>query len=37
MIAVSILDNSITHAYTYAIMVLCVPVATHEYSPSLGK
>jgi hypothetical protein len=37
MIAESILDNSITHAYTYAIVVLCVPVATHGYLPSLGK
>ena len=34
MIVVSILDNSITHAHTYVIMVLCVPVATHGYLPS---
>ena len=34
MIAVSILDNSITHAHTYVIMVLCVPVETHGHLPS---
>ena len=37
MIAVSILDNSITHAHTYVIMVLCVPVATHGRLPSDRK
>ena len=34
MIAVSILDNSITHAYTYVIVVLCVPVTIHDHLPS---
>ena len=34
MIAVSILDNSITHAHTYVIVVLCVFVATHGHLPS---
>ena len=37
MIAVSILDNSITHAHTYVIVVLCVPVATHRHLPSIDK
>ena len=37
MITVSILDNSITHAHTYVIVVLCVSIATHEYLPSQGK
>ena len=36
MIVVSILDNSITHAHTYVIMLLCVPVATHGYLLSIG-
>jgi hypothetical protein len=35
MIAVSILDNSITQAHTYVIVVLCVSVATHGHLPSL--
>ena len=35
MIAVSMLDNSITHAHTYVIVVLCVPVATHGHLPSI--
>ena len=34
MTVVSILHNSITHAHTYVIVVLCVPVATHEHLPS---
>ena len=34
MMVVSILDNSITHAHTYVIVVLCVSVATHGYLPS---
>jgi hypothetical protein len=29
MIAISILDNSITHAHIYVIVILCVSVATH--------
>ena len=37
MIAISILDNSITHVYTYVILVLCVPVATHEHLPSQAE
>jgi len=36
MIAVSILDNSITYAHTYVIMVLCIPVATHGHLPSFN-
>jgi hypothetical protein len=35
MIIVSILNNSITHAHTYVIVVLCVPVATHGHLPSV--
>ena len=35
MIVVSILDNSITRAHTYVIVVLCVPVATHGHLPSV--
>jgi len=34
MITVSILDNSITHAHTYIIMVLCVSVTMHGHLPS---
>ena len=34
MIAVSILDNSIIHAHTYVIVVLCVSIATHEHLSS---
>ena len=37
MIVVSILDNNITHAHTYVIVVLCVPVATHKHLPSRVK
>jgi len=37
MIAVSILNNSITHAHTYVNVVLCVPVATHGHLPSILK
>ena len=37
MIAVSILDNSITHAHTYVIVVLYVPVAIHGHLPSKTK
>ena len=37
MIVVSILDNSIAHAHTYVIVVLCVLVATHEHLPSTTK
>ena len=33
MTVVSILDNSITHARIYVIVVLCVPVATHGHLP----
>jgi hypothetical protein len=33
-IVLPILGNSITHAYTYVIVVLCVHVATHEHLPS---
>ena len=36
MIALSILDNSIIHAHTYVIVVLCVPVATHGHLPSVN-
>ena len=34
---VSILDNSITHAHTYVIVILCVPVATHDRLPSQAE
>ena len=37
MIVVSILDNSITHAHTYVIVVLCVSVAMHGHLPSEEK
>jgi hypothetical protein len=33
-IAVFILGNIITHAYTYVIVVLCVPVAAHGHLPN---
>jgi hypothetical protein len=37
MIAIFILGNSITHAYTYVIVVLYVPVARHGHLPSRLK
>ena len=36
MIVVSILDNSIAHAHTYVIVVLCVLVAMHGHLPSIS-
>jgi hypothetical protein len=28
------LDNGITHAYTYVIVILCFSIATHGHLPS---